>query len=241
MKQKKISSYDDLSPVGWHPSEKLIQETIELSKKAGVKVYTRDDAIEALHNVVHFFRLLAKMDREQKAAKAASEPAPVDKQVSEKDVMADSIDKYEALASAGSYVLIIQVSEPITIEVGRLGTFHFNRGFYAYCGSAKLGIGARVQRHLRKHGEKKLHWHIDHLLDSPAASVLHAWAFTEPGPSEHDLVNALLHLPGFVPGPKGFGSSDCVQKCGTHLVRGDRKPNIEETAFPIGIVLNVEG
>jgi len=236
VKQKKPSSYDDLSPVGWHPSEKLIKEVIDWSADVrGDTGYTRDQAIEALHNVVHFFRVLAKMDREQKAR--ASEATEAQPSVSEAPQERDR----GRLEDPGSYVLIVQVANPITVKIGRMGNVKFGGGFYAYCGSAKKGIWARVQRHLRGHQEKKLHWHIDYLLDSlPAGSVVQVWAFPNPGPSEHDLINALLNLPGCNPVANGFGSSDCRQGCNTHLVRCSRQPKIEDTDFPNRILLDFE-
>ena len=67
------------------------------------------------------------------------------------------------LQRTGAYILLTHLAQGEEIEVGRLGTFLFCRGEYAYVGSAMGGLDARVARHLR--AEKKLHWHIDYLLE----------------------------------------------------------------------------
>jgi len=60
-------SRKELIPVRRTISEAFIQETIEFwERKVGVRM-TPDEAEEAIHNVADFFRLLARMDREQKA------------------------------------------------------------------------------------------------------------------------------------------------------------------------------
>ncbi len=119
----------------------------------------------------------------------------------------------------GSYVLHIEVPEEQTIRVGGLGPVRFRKGFYAYVGSALGGIDARVSRHLRE--EKKMHWHIDYLLEK--AHVLGAVCL----PS--DVRTECLIAEGFAcrldPVP-GFGCSDCG--CRSHLFYspdlGDLRP-----------------
>ena len=49
------------------------------------------------------------------------------------------------------------------MEVGVLGPVAFPKGFYAYCGSAMVGLAARINRHLRR--KKKVRWHVDYLLE----------------------------------------------------------------------------
>ncbi|MCD6291983.1 MAG: GIY-YIG nuclease family protein [Deltaproteobacteria bacterium] len=107
-----------------------------------------------------------------------------------------------------SYTLFIQVNAPEKIIVGRLGLFEFRAGEYVYSGSAKRGICARVNRHLRT--EKKLHWHIDYLLAASAVKITRVRISTLP---ECQLV---AQTGGIVIVP-GFGSSDCTQGCGSHL------------------------
>ena len=71
---------------------------------------------------------------------------------------------------AGIYVLIIQVGEDISVDVGALGERVFEKGLYAYVGSAQANLEQRVKRHLRR--EKKKFWHIDYLLDKPASKII---------------------------------------------------------------------
>ncbi len=107
-----------------------------------------------------------------------------------------------------TYQLHIQLCHSVTIKVGALGRFRFPAGDYIYTGSAKRNISARVRRHCRD--TKKLHWHIDYLLHSPAASVVKVELSTEP---ECQLNQSTR---GDVPAP-GFGASDCHSGCGSHL------------------------
>ena len=70
----------------------------------------------------------------------------------------------------GVYVLIVSVGKDIRVNIGALGSIFFERGLYAYVGSAQNGLERRVQRHRRK--AKKKFWHIDYLLDNDAVRVL---------------------------------------------------------------------
>jgi Uri superfamily endonuclease len=63
-----------------------------------------------------------------------------------------------------SYVLLIELENEKRIGIGKLGNIKFKKGFYVYVGSAKKNLIQRVERHYSK--EKKLHWHIDYLLES---------------------------------------------------------------------------
>ncbi|MEM2971564.1 MAG: hypothetical protein QW270_03980 [Candidatus Bathyarchaeia archaeon] len=40
----------------------------------------------------------------------------------------------------GVYVLIIKVAKPISVNVGALGKINFEKGLYAYVGSAQKGL-----------------------------------------------------------------------------------------------------
>jgi len=114
----------------------------------------------------------------------------------------------------GAYFLVIRLTKPRTITVGKLGRFSFAHGYYLYCGSAKKGIRARVVRHLRQKN-KRLHWHIDYLLADPAAEVITTHAFVNR--EECELVKVLITCGG-KPHPLGFGASDCRAGCRSHLV-----------------------
>ena len=71
----------------------------------------------------------------------------------------------EPEVAARTYQLLITVSAPVRVTVGRLGTFDFPAGDYCYTGSAVRNIEARIRRHLSP--LKKMHWHIDYLLAAP--------------------------------------------------------------------------
>ncbi|MBN2705673.1 MAG: GIY-YIG nuclease family protein [Deltaproteobacteria bacterium] len=107
-----------------------------------------------------------------------------------------------------TYSLSLAVSCPLTLVVGRLGVFPFPAGRYAYIGSSRRNIFARLRRHLRR--EKKLRWHIDYLLADSAVCVSGLSLSVRP---ECDLVAA---SGGRVVVP-GFGASDCRRGCGSHL------------------------
>jgi Uri superfamily endonuclease len=64
----------------------------------------------------------------------------------------------------GMYVILAELGLAKEIQVGKKQRFVFEKGFYAYVGSALAGLERRVARHLST--RKKLHWHIDYLLNS---------------------------------------------------------------------------
>jgi len=70
----------------------------------------------------------------------------------------------------GVYVLVISVDEHIEVDVGAVGDVFFEKGLYAYVGSAQNGLEKRVERHLGK--AKRKFWHVDYLLDNEFANVV---------------------------------------------------------------------
>ena len=50
----------------------------------------------------------------------------------------------------GIYVLIIELPKSADIRVGKLGIIKFQKGFYAYAGSALNGLSQRIEMHLKK-------------------------------------------------------------------------------------------
>ena len=114
----------------------------------------------------------------------------------------------------GVYVLVLEVLKNIRVRVGALGLIDFEKGCYAYIGSAQNSIEARVGRHFRK--EKKLRWHIDSLLSHKHVKLIKALC-KECDNKDEECKLALSLIgdnPDFV---KGFGCSDC--KCKSHLVK----------------------
>lgn len=108
----------------------------------------------------------------------------------------------------GTYSLIVHVPYELALSVGELGKVVFKSGYYAYVGSALGGLEKRVARHLR--GEKKIYWHIDHLLiHARAVDVIIAHS------EERKECEVAKELAKGLPSIRGFGSSDC--QCESHL------------------------
>ncbi len=116
-------------------------------------------------------------------------------------------------AEPGSYLLFFYLRAGRSIEVGRLASLHFRRGWYLYCGSAfgPGGLRGRLRHHLKP--DPRLHWHIDYLKQ--AADLRKIW-FLAGENMEHLWSRQLAGLDGFEAPYRGFGSSDC--DCFSHLV-----------------------
>ena len=122
----------------------------------------------------------------------------------------------------GSYLLVLKLEKRIHIEVGRLGKFMFQKGFYIYVGSAMSNLRARIVRHRQK--RKKLHWHIDYLTQYTNEFL--ALPIRSSQRQECEIAQALSSI--MKGGPPGFGSSDC--HCFTHLFFCEKTP-LEMEAF----------
>jgi len=117
----------------------------------------------------------------------------------------------------GSYVLYIDIELPVTLQVGSLGSSVFPAGRYAYVGSARRGIAARVLRHKRLAMQKegKLHWHIDYLLVNRHTKL--AGEAVPENEIECTVSKRMASMNGVTVPVPGFGSSDCRAKCAAHL------------------------
>ncbi len=123
---------------------------------------------------------------------------------------------------AGTYVLILHLPRPTIVDVGRLGRFQFQDGWYAYVGSARGpgGLAARISRHRRL--SKSLHWHVDYLR--VYARSVAVWYAIGDQKRECAWAEELFKFPGAsVPAPR-FGASDC--RCPAHLVYFDAPPDL---------------
>jgi Uri superfamily endonuclease len=119
------------------------------------------------------------------------------------------------MSAESSYQLLIEVSRPVRVTVGRLGTFAFLAGRYVYTGSAKRHLDARIARHLRQ--EKTLRWHVDYLLAAPGVRVVEVRRSRGRECALNRAVGGRIPV-------TGFGASDCRAGCGAHLKylgRGD--------------------
>lgn len=114
--------------------------------------------------------------------------------------------------NSGAYILILTLDHAQEITVGALGKLHFSPGALAYVGSAMAGLEQRIARHLRP--DKRLHWHIDYLLEH--ARVVKVIPIPSRERLECRIAAALAARLEAVP---GFGCSDC--KCISHLFRSD--------------------
>ena len=106
-----------------------------------------------------------------------------------------------------SYQLFINVTKEIDLKIGKLGRYLFPVGSYVYTGSAKKNINKRIERHLSK---KKLHWHIDYLLNNDAAQIIDIKKSEMIECNLNKKTNGTRII-------KGFVSSDCNLCCGSHF------------------------
>jgi len=109
-----------------------------------------------------------------------------------------------------SYQLHIHLNKNIEIQIGKLGKFTFPMGNYIYTGSAKKNIDERIKRHQSNSSDKKLHWHIDYLLNDKNSKITEVQKFD----IEECTLNQKATGEIIV---TGFGSSDCKNKCKSHL------------------------
>jgi Uri superfamily endonuclease len=126
-----------------------------------------------------------------------------------------------APSEPGSYVLILKLDKPTRIAVGKLGTFEFPAGWYAYAGSAlgPGGLAGRLAYHQRQN--KSFQWHIDYLLDH--ADLVEIWWAVQNKRKECIWASALRDIPSAGVPVANFGASDC--RCLAHLVHLQQRPS----------------
>ncbi|BDZ67742.1 GIY-YIG nuclease family protein [Methanobacterium ferruginis] len=117
----------------------------------------------------------------------------------------------EKILRKGTYCLLINLKTNQLIQIGRKGKINFNKGCYVYVGSAMNSLEGRIRRHLRK--DKKMHWHVDYLLDNPSSHIVQVFFSDDGVKHECDLAT---YIAGEGTGIQGFGCSDC--KCHSHLI-----------------------
>jgi Uri superfamily endonuclease len=145
----------------------------------------------------------------------------------------------------GTYASLLKLDKQERITVGKLGTFDFPVGYYLYVGSAlgPGGLRARLARH-RRGGEnssqsnsgqtgKKLHWHIDYLLQR--AQLVEVWSVASEEKLECRWGEVARRLSGAQVPVRGFGSSDC--RCLAHLIYFSERPNREQFEWALQIQL----
>ncbi|MEM3041578.1 MAG: GIY-YIG nuclease family protein, partial [Nitrososphaerota archaeon] len=132
----------------------------------------------------------------------------------------------------GAYTLLILVPAERFLVVGRLGSYTFRKGHYAYTGSA-LGKGASLQRRILRHlsKEKAKRWHIDYLLSEDNVTVTSVVAACTGKKMECEINRYLRDiLQAEIPVPR-FGASDCREKCGSHLLYLGEEKDIARRIF----------
>jgi endonuclease-3 len=131
-----------------------------------------------------------------------------------------NISEISELSTSGVYALILFLPKEVTVNVGRLGTRKFPRGYYTYVGSA-LGKGStnlkhRITRHLKK--EKQRFWHIDYLLEDENVSIEAVVAAETNKDMECNLNKHMKKTKETKVPVNGFGASDCRKGCKSHLL-----------------------
>lgn len=115
-------------------------------------------------------------------------------------------------------MLIIEIPNELILDIKSIGRPTIDSGTYLYVGSA-MGEGStslekRIQRHFRQ--DKKLFWHIDYLLKERATLKSVIWSESLES-VECELAHGIKQIEDMLPGPRGFGSTDCRSSCSTHL------------------------
>lgn len=121
--------------------------------------------------------------------------------------------------SQGIYALIIENSQQMDLEVGKLGICRFPKGLYVYVGSAmgktSTSLKNRIKRHLSK--TKTVFWHIDYFLNSESTQIIVIIHAQTSEKRECALATSLTHYSDISILIPRFGASDCIGTCGAHL------------------------
>lgn len=122
----------------------------------------------------------------------------------------------------GTYVLVLELPQALTLTVGKLGEHTLSGGWYAYVGSAfgPGGLRARLSHHLRPLG--RCHWHIDYLRQR--ARLIEVWWAVTANRRETDWVDGLSAWPGASLPLPGFGASDSDRV--SHLIHFATRPAV---------------
>lgn len=123
----------------------------------------------------------------------------------------------------GAYLFLLRLPHAQPLQVGRLGEFDVDAGWYIYVGSAMAGLDARLRRHRRR--RKRIHWHIDHLRQ--AADEVVPLAIRSSRRQECDLAADVGRMYGLAI-PR-FGASDCG--CPGHLFHAGATAPLHDPAF----------
>ena len=133
------------------------------------------------------------------------------------------------MSETGNYILLLHLSRDEQLTIGKLGTFNFPAGWYAYVGSAfgSGGLVGRLKYHLKP--VERPHWHIDYLRQS--AQLQEIWLSPSAERREQEWVDLMLAIPGAAVIAEGFGASDSDRE--SHLIYFDVRPLLED--FAVGV------
>jgi Uri superfamily endonuclease len=118
----------------------------------------------------------------------------------------------------GSYVIVGELLNEVSIISGTFSGQILAGGFYLYAGSAfgPGGLKARIGRHLKS--ETKKFWHFDHLKDF--LKIREIWYSLSGEKNFECYFIRKLQAQGSASFPiLKFGSSDCRSACPAHLVK----------------------
>ncbi len=200
-----------------------LRELAEEGRATGVLLMVQGEAerfLPDLHNDLDFAKALRKASEVMPIAAVAVAPNvdAEDRLVFPEEArrLAMPWEKLDPiLEDSGLYLAVLRVDEAQEVEIGALGTFAFEPGYYTYIGSAQQGLGKRMRRHKRT--RKRVHWHIDYLRNAAEK----AWTYPIRGAVDESALADEMALVGrrF---PPGFGASDCDDE--GHLVHTEEDP-----------------
>ena len=126
-----------------------------------------------------------------------------------------AFDDRPNLQMKGVYILLFRITGDFSKCIGSLGKIQFEKGNYAYVGSAQSSLFPRLERHFSK--KKKIRWHIDYLTSSKNIQIRRA-IYSPADTKEFEcLLGKDISKLSFSRPIHAFGSSDCEQACGSHL------------------------
>ena len=115
----------------------------------------------------------------------------------------------------GVYILLFRITEDFSRSVGSLGRIRFEKGNYAYVGSAQSSLFPRLERHYAK--KKKMHWHIDFLTTLKYLSIKDAVYSATDRKEIECRISSMMSTLCSSKAVSSFGSSDCKYGCSSHL------------------------
>jgi len=111
--------------------------------------------------------------------------------------------------------LLFRITNDFSRSVGLLGRVHFEKGNYAYVGSAQSSLFPRLERHYAK--KKRVHWHIDYLTTSKNTKIKSAIYSAADTKEIECRLSAMLSTLSFSKAVPSFGATDCIHGCKSHL------------------------